>query len=340
MRILCLYPRLIWERRVSASRRHDVEALARHPGVSLRMSGAGWPDWDDRATGLENVRRIMPDADAVYEYKMDGTRVSGVAVPPILEHREIGRRYLVVEKMQECHWGDPGSVPGVAPAWQQMVDRRVGLCILSHANDAPRLAGAERAGVAVRVIPHCAEATLFGAAKRPWGARDIPVLLTGVVGQEHYPLRTRWAALAGRIGMAMGLPVRVHPRPPHMAADEADARRLRGEYAELLGRAKLVLGCASKWRYALARFPEAAAAGAVHVSDMPDDAAFRRGLGRHIMEVEAGAADCDLIRAVVDAWDDQAGLRRRSEAAWRQWREELTWDLWAERFVKEVRTCL
>jgi len=58
------------------------------------------------------------------------------------------------------------------------------------------------------------------------------------------------------------------------------------------------------------------------------------------MEVEAGAADCDLIRAVVDAWDDQAGLRRRSEAAWRLWREELTWDLWAERFVKEVRSCL
>lgn len=104
MQILYLCPSVIWNRRVSASRRHDVEAVARHGGVKLHWSGQGWPDWDDNQTAVNNVRRIMPNVDACWCYKLHGTKVSGVTVPPAKDVGELGSRHLVVEKQHRaCH---------------------------------------------------------------------------------------------------------------------------------------------------------------------------------------------------------------------------------------------
>ena len=88
---------------------------------------------------------------------------------------------------------------------------------------------------------HCAEASVFGAARRPWEKKDIAVALTGTIGREHYPLRTRWQRLCHEISAAVGEPVLCHPRPPHLATDLESANRHVALYAEILGRAKLVL---------------------------------------------------------------------------------------------------
>jgi len=336
MRILYLCPSLLWNRRVSASRRHDVEAVAHHGGVEFHTSGVGWPDWDEKLTATVNVRRIMPNCDAVWVYKLDGTRVSGITVPAAKGYADLGLDYLVVEKQQESWW--PGPKP--PPAWKQMVDRRVGLCILSHANDRPRLEKAEKQGVAVEVIHHCAESAVFGAARRSWRGRDLAVILTGTIGREHYPLRARWRELQMKVSVAIGTPVHMHTRPPHLAKNLMEANQYVQAYANLLGRAKIVLGCSSRYQYALARFPEAAAAGAVHVSDMPDDEVFQGGLGKHIVEVKADASDAELVEAVRTAWEDEDSLERRSNGAWRLWRENLTQEKFAERFVQAVEKCL
>jgi len=338
MRLLYICPYLMWLRRVSASRRHDMEAVANHGGVEFHYSGVGWPDWDNKLTGVQNIKRLMPNIDAVIGYKIEGTRIGGVRIPAVRDYRSIGSNYLLVEKLQEA-WHGIGGLPGI-PFWQQMVDRRVGLCVLSHANDRPRLEEAEKRGIAVEVIHHCAESAVFGAARRSWRGRDIPVVLTGTIGREHYPLRARWRDLQGKVSVAIGTPVHCHARPPHLAKNLAEANQYVQEYADLLGRAKVVLGCSSRYRYALARFPEAAAAGAVHVSDMPDDDVFRDGLGKHIVEVDPEANDAELVGAVRTAMEDDGGLEERSEAAWRLWREAYTQEHFAERFVAAVERCL
>lgn len=334
MKLLCLMPQQLWYSRLSASRRHDVKAVQRHPDVDLILSGVGWPDWDNNVPAVENLKRIMPDCDAAWIYKAEGNPRKNV--PPMNGHQDLAEAVLVIEKFQELWWS--GSSPNDPPAgWQQAIDRRIGLAILSHANDVPRMRpAAEKSGTTIAVIPHGAEPAVFAQAAQEWPGRKIDVLLTGSIGATHYPLRTRWKALmeAGRLPGKCYL----HPHPGYWHNGEAAAAAKVRDYAQNLGKSKLVLGCTSRHRYELARFPEAAMAGAIHVSDMPEIPP--KGYEDFIIPVEPDWSDERLIQTVANLLADEPKLRAMSAAAQATARQFFNWDLWAARFVDAVKTCL
>jgi len=333
MNILVLYPRDLWGSRLSASRRHDVKALERRSDMTLKMSGFGWPDWRQADTALANVRRIMPNADCVYTYKLGGNPCKGV--PAANDAAGLADGTLVVQKFQECWWPDDGSA-GCPPAWKQAVAERVGLAVLSHANDMPRMLEAAKRGVTVAVIPHGAEPRMFAQAAQAWPARRIDVILTGVTVPRHYPLRARWAALmdAGRLpGKCY-----VYPHPGYAFGGEAVCEARVRDYAMNLGKSKIVLGCTSRHRYELARFPEAAMAGTVHISDMPEKPP--KGYEDFIVPVGADWPDERLIQTVADLLADETKLRAMGERAQATARRSFTWEIWADRFVDAVKKTL
>jgi len=301
--------------------------------VTLKMSGYGWPDWRQADTALANVQRIMPDADCVYTYKLAGNPRKGV--PAANDPAGIADQYLAVQKWQEAWWAGTGP-NDPEPAWKQAVAERIGLAILSHANDVPRMTEAAKRGVTVAVIPHGAEPEVFAHAAQGWPGRKIDVLLTGSIGPNHYPLRTRWKALmdAGRLPGKCCL----HAHPGYWFNGEAQAEAKVRDYAANLGKSKIILGCSSRWRYPLARFAEAAMAGAVHVSDMPERPP--EGYEDFIVPVKADWPDERLIRTVADLLADEARLRAMGERAQATARRSFTWDIWAERFVDAVKQTL
>ena len=333
MRILVLMPQQLWSSRLSASRRHDVKALERRPGVTLKISGFGWPDWQQNDTALANVRRIMPDADCVYTYKISGNPRKGV--PAANDPASISNGYLVVQKLQEAWWTGTGP-NDPEPAWKLLARERVGLAIMSHANDVPRMMEAAKQGMIVAVIPHAAEPGVFAQAAQKWPGRKIDVLLTGSVSSNHYPLRTRWKALmdAGRLPGKVYL----HPHPGCWFNGEAACEARVREYAQNLGKSKIVIGCSSRHRYELARFPEAAMAGAIHVSDMPEIPP--KGYEDFIVPVEADWPDERLIKTVADLLADETKLRAMSAMAQATAICSFTWEKWADRFVDAVKKTL
>jgi len=266
MKVLVLFPKRLWETKVSPARRHVIRALKRTTGVRVKVSGQGWPDWDATNDGPLNVNRLMPDADAVLWYKPQGAR----EVPPIKGAAQITRRWLVVETFNECHAGQAVESAKLG----------TGLMVLHHANDRVRAKAAVRkhhpAPDSCRIVhvAHCAEREVFAAAARPWDGRDTDVVLTGVLSSEYYPFRCRLADLIQRKKLPGQCVVHRHPgyRAKNLAACDERVK----EYAKLLGRSKIALGCSSRFRYALAHYVEKAMAGCLVVGDLPDQAGHER----------------------------------------------------------------
>lgn len=328
MKILVLYPRLLWEKRQSASRRHDIEALENRPDVILKMTGQGWEGWDNALPALENVRKIMPDADVVYTYKLKGN--AGLQIPPVVDAKGLSQGFMVVQRFQEC-W-EPNKAWGPTKKISDFVlSEGVDLAILSHANDRKRLRKAEKAGVQIAVIPIAAKPSIFAEASRPWGERDIDILLTGNIGSRHYPLRTRFANLikAGK------LPGRchIHVRPGSWADDINDADSKVKEYASILGRSKISLCCSSKYKYPLAKYVESAMAGCCVVGDIPQDPPSE--YYQFIRPIKSWWSDKRIVKQIERYLEDKE-TQAYAENGQRVVLESLTWECWAEQFIQVV----
>jgi len=317
---------------LAASRRHDIQALDRRPDVVLKMTGQGWDEWDNSKPAIENAKRIMPDADCVYTYKLKGNERLGI--PPVVDAKRLGGGFLVVQKFQEG-W-EPNKAWGPTKRISDFIlSEGVGLAILSHANDRIRLKKAEANGVRVAVIPIAADPDVFSVASRPWEDRDIDILLTGNIGLEHYPLRSKFAAVING-GKLPGL-CHIHSHPGSWAESIDDAEKKVREFADLLGRSKISLCCSSKHKYPLAKYVESAMAGCRVVGDMPD---------------EAPAEYLEFLDPIETSWIDRWTNRRivaqiknsqedpeiqaKAEYGRQVVLKNLTWDHWAEYFIRAI----
>jgi len=326
--ILVLTPHVLWEKRQSASRRHDIEALEDHPDVMLKMTGQGWDDWNNSLSALENVRKIMPDADAIYTYKLKGN--VGLQIPPVIDAKGLSRGYFVVQRFQEC-W-EPNKAWGPTKKVSDFVlSEGVDLAILSHANDSKRLRKAGKAGVQIAVIPIAAKPSIFVGASRPWDERDIDILLTGNIGSRHYPLRTRFAELIN----AGKLPGRchIHVRPGNWAEDIEDANSKLNEFALMLGRSKISLCCSSKYKYPLAKYVESAMAGCCVVGDMPEDPP--QEYEHFVRPLKTWWSDRRMIQQI-ERYLNDAESRSFAEKGQQLVLKSLTWEFWAQRFIQVV----
>ena len=319
MNLLALFPHALWHRKVSPTRRHAVRAVSRQPGVRLHLTGSGWPDWDLTATVEANARRIMPDADAIWWYKPLGSREA----PPLVKPHECG--LPAVETLNECWWPDDRAVREIIAAGSTLV-------VCHHANDVSRFA---KTGQLVEVvhIPHAAEVAVFAAGAKPWDDRTIDVLLTGSLNREHYPLRCRLADLMRR-GKLPGR-CHLHPRPPLRAASLAECECHVREYAGMVGRSKIALGCSSRWRYPLAHYPEKAMAGARVVADMPELAP--PGYDRMVEPIDPAWTDQQIVARIGELLADDEALRLAAQIGQAVALRFYTMDCYAARFLEAVR---
>ena len=275
MRFLILFPKYYWSHKMSGGRRDVVRWLL--DSTRSTLSGPGWTNWGESATLEQNISRIMPDAEAILWYKPLGNERNGV--PPVIEsHRH---SIPTVEVFNEAWWPE-------RRAYNECMQAGTDLVIHHHLSDAKQFAG-----IPAVHIPHCANQHVFTRHAREWEDRDISLLVVGALDKEIYPLRTRVAEMI-KSGAFPGAWVRKHPgyRLPDLEACDWQ----QDDYARELGRAKLVLCCASKYNYGLAKTVEAAQAGACVIGDVPPD--FEFTLGPHMMSLDNAWSDNDLRRAI------------------------------------------
>jgi hypothetical protein len=281
MKLLILYPQVYWERKMSSGRRDVIRHLIRPDRYHCHLSGQGWDDWDDAASIQDNINSTYPLADAILWYKPLGSVRD--KVPAIRD--PYARNIPAVAIYNEAYWPDDRAV-------NECTNSATDLVIYHHQADAERFCGLP----AVH-IPHCADPEIFVSAGRWWFQRTTPLLVTGTLNPDVYPLRTRVADLiaAGR------LPGKVLPHPGYRLGSLQECDRQQMAYARELGNARHVFCCSSIYNYGLAKYVEAAQAGARVIGDVPPD--FERSLGPHMVRVEYDASDDEIVRVIRSAID-------------------------------------
>lgn len=143
--------------------------------------------------------------------------------------------------------------------------------------------------------------------------RPIDVLIVGAIGKEWYYLRPKYVRLAKR----HKLPGKVvhYKHPPYYLpeGDNSTEPKLANEeakkFAQMLKDAKIVLTDSSRRKYAVRKYAEIAAAGALIIGDIPGEREdeFRK----YVVELTWNATDADIVNTV-DWWltHDEERIKR------------------------------
>lgn len=310
MKFLFLVPHKLYQTKMSRCRFHQAAAISRVPGIDYRMSGAGFPDYDGTLSVAENFACWGWEPDVMLVYKP-------------LDHIGVrewqGLKVINYNEMWDVAW-----------TTREIRESDCQIVVCHHANDMPNYLHLTAEGRRLVHIPHCADRLFFEAA-RPWAERDIPILLTGVLSPQIYPLRSRLLNICRRFG----LPLHHRKHPGYRLRSVEDCERQVREYAALLGRAKIVLTCCSRYEYRLAKLCESAAAGSCVVGDIPqqDEAEHRE----FMVEVHPSETDSAIAGKIRDLLSDDTGLQDRAEHGQQIMRERYTQEHYAERLLAAVR---
>lgn len=311
MRILILFPHSLWQTKMSFVRRHVIRALMRHPGIECHLSGQEWPDYDDLRSLQWNMDHIFPDADAVFWYKPLGSK----SFRGIIDADKC--KALKVESYNEAWWQHH-------QAQSESTSAGTNLVICHHQNDLHQFPKMD----AVH-IPHCAEKSLFLKHAQPWEKRNIPCLVTGVQSKEIYPLRSR---LAGMVQSGL-IPGSIRNHPGYRLRNVEQCDQQAEDYAFALGHTKIAISCTSKYRYRLAKIPEAAMAGCRVASDIPDENKAEHK--RFMLSLSMDMTDSEMSRRINDALNDEDNERLAS-AGQSLMLEEYTQERYCKRLVAAI----
>lgn len=288
IKVLFLFPEWLWRTKQSPSRRNYVRAIAEK--TDWKLSGAGFSDWNESLSAMQNIEQIHPGCQAIYGYKLGGTERGSI------KGIEECRKHMVVsEAYNECWAGTTtqfGGVmhPGGGTVAQEARKAGLNLLIHHHKSDYPRLKELE-GYCQLSHIRHCAPKLISDYAL-PWEERS-GVVLTGSMNEQHYPLRCRLKRMIDS-GKIKGT---YYQRPPNYTKSVEASDDLVLDYARVLGSHKVKLGCASVWGYALQHYSEAAMCGCVHVADETDDA----DTNRLVWAISNDMTDMEIIQHINSA---------------------------------------
>jgi hypothetical protein len=318
MNILFLVSRYYYERKMARSRFYQMEAVGRCDGVHLTYWGTGFSGYCHTDTLADNIKRVfgMSTFDLIHVYKPeDHKHVAGCLTPKSIDYDEARHRKAKI---------------------REVLRNGIGLAVFHYHNEMQALMKYSRLTRGCRLVhlPHCAERSIFEPVARPWEERSIPLLLTGALGQKHYPLRARYAALirAGR------LPGEIRPHPGYRLPGIDHIGDQYVDYANHLGRARLTLVSSSKFHYALAKYFEASMAGCLLIGDVPQE--LHDTLGRYMVRLTPDMSDDQIIDRVTWWMEHDAEAQAMAVESQQLALSHFTMERYAEQFVRVARDFL
>ena len=273
---------------------HTFESFKQLPGVEAYLWGPGFQGWDDTLTTSQNIGKRWGDP-LYFDFLMNHTF-----------KRNDGRDWLgigtpatpVAVWHHECTYNERLPTKDIAIVLPCSHEAN----IVFHAYAGNMAYYSAQSSVGDRLLwhlPHAVHLPLMSSQSNPLSDRKTDVLLVGRIWSV-YPLRQRFQKLIeeGRMpGKAVHYqhPGYWFPEGPDSRTPEA-VEKQGAEYLRQLENAKIVLMCTSKRRYAVRKYMEAAAAGALIVADIPEEREdeFRK----FVVEVNLTDPDEVLIETV------------------------------------------
>lgn len=273
---------------------HTFESFKQLPGVEAYLWGPGFQGWDDTLTTSQNIGKRWGDP-LYFDFLMnhtfkrnDGRDWLGIgtpATPVAIWHHECTYNERLPTK----------DISIVLPC-----SHEANIVFHAYAGNMAYYSG--QSSVSDRLLwhlPHAVHLPLMSSQSNPLSDRKTDVLLVGRIWSV-YPLRQRFQKLI-EDGKMPGKAVHYQhpgywfPEGPDSRTPEA-VEKQGAEYLRQLENAKIVLMCTSKRRYAVRKYMEAAAAGALIVADIPEEREdeFRK----FVVEVNLTDSDEVLIETV------------------------------------------
>jgi hypothetical protein len=239
MKVLHLCSKYFWDNKMSRVRFHSMDAIGRHPGITLIKSGPGWEGF---VSCKQAQDRYKPDIIVWYK-PMEMPGYVEVSVPTCIRYNEMWN----VERTSD-----------------EIVKTKSKIVICHHENDIKNYGHIKNSKFFHN--PHCAEKEVF---KDYNITKDIDIQLIGVICPEFYPLRTKLKIIIENIMIPIyGAKCRIHPHPGYRINDTKE-QVIR--YAKQLNRAKINVTCSSKFKYALAKYSEVPMCKSLLIADIPDE---------------------------------------------------------------------
>lgn len=311
LKVCFLCSRDYHERKMSRCRFQYAAAIQQHPDVECLFTGNGLLGYDESLSVSENLKRLQFAPAVVLAYKPEDH----------IQFREV--KALKVVAYNEAWWPNDRAA-------KECIQHAADLVVCHHENDLHRF---RKFNLNAVHIPH-AVSPIFTAGDTAT-LRPVPLLVTGVLSEKIYPLRTRVAAMI-RSGEIDG---HVKRHPGYRLEDKASCERQYQDYASALRMARGVFVCSSIHRYALAKYVEAFASGCLVIGDMPDDSVFQGAFSWWLVRVHVHASDSRIADRIRQLSDDPENANRLA-AGGRKAAEQFSVERYANDFVDHCRKAL
>ena len=297
MRVLYLCAKNYWQHKMSRVRFHGIDAIGRHPEIELIKSGPGWPGF---VSAPEEEKKHNPDVVVWYK-PLNIPGYTEIKSPKCLRYNE----------MWQKDWTS-----------SEITQSKSELVISHHQNDIKNFAHVKT--VKFYHNPHCAEKTIFKPYNDP---KVYDVLLIGVISPTFYPLRSVFKRVIEE-RLSEKVRCKILPHPGYNIPDVESQVRI---YAQEISKAKMVLTCSSKYKYALAKYAEVPLCGTLLAADIPDEA--QSWYRKWVVELNETMSDSEIEEKILYYLSHEEEYKKKTDTGFQGSLLRRTQEHYAERFV-------
>lgn len=309
MRVLSLFPKYLYDSKMSLGRTMYLNYLGSVPGVELVWSGVGWKNWDSTLSTELNIRSLESGGkfDAIIAYKTPNNCVSSSR----------SNVFVILNEANdaECFMKDISGAGNVV--FHHYGDYQHWKYILASK------------GIKSYNWNHAAPASI---PYKPWSERSHQVVISGCTAKQIYPIRN--AALKAADEGFFRNPL-VLPHPGYRLPNRAVILNQYIRYLKSLSSAKISICCSSVYRYPLAKMFESAACGCVVATDLPNCPKFEELLWPHCIPLAVDMSPEDIAGEISIYTDEE--LRERSEKLREVASTHFTCSNWADCLISAIK---
>lgn len=317
MNILYVTTKKYYDTKMSRVRFHGMKEIAKL--CNFRMSGIGFPDWDNSKDFNDNVDSLEFEPDLIVAYP---------AFAPEPENHFRG--------IQDSRWPlciRYNEMYNIEATKKEIESANANLVICHHENEMQFYPEMEfkQGKVEFVHIPHSADSGIY----YPDSSAEVKydVMLGGMV-QGHYPLRTFLQKNMHAICKDMRWRILEHPgynRPG--ASDNIYAK----EFADNIRSTKIFLTCSGIPRTRYAKYVEVPACGVSIAADMPYE--DEENISKFLINIDVSMG-VDGIRERLMYYLDNEADRQVLIRNGIDWASKYTQEKYAEKFISAAREFL
>ena len=263
IKVLFLCDNKYWKRKMSRVRFHAANAILNHKNIIGAKDGPGFPGWKSVPASIEKH-----SPDIIFWFKpLEMQGFDKVSIPRVISYNEMYDKAVTAREISQS-----GS----------------DLIVCHLSNDIPHYSDLFKDRKFIN-LHHCINPSIFRDYKQK---KVYDVLVTGVMASSIYPLRARVQGLI-KAGKLSNLKTKILRHPGYRISN-VDSQVI--SYAKELNKAKVVISCSSKYKYALAKYSEIPACNSLMMADIPDER--QEFFNKFIVPIDMSYSDEKILQTI------------------------------------------